>query len=283
MQLGHFTLTSLTDGGFRLDGGAMFGVVPKPLWERRAPADEKNRISLGMRPLLVEYPNGDRTQRVLIDAGCGDKMSEKDAAIYGFDRGFNLTQALARHGISAADIDVVIASHLHFDHAGGFTMRAEDGRVVPRFPRATYIVRKGEYDDATHPHERNRASYFAENFVPLVEAGVVEFHGEDREVLPGIRVVRTGGHTMHHQLIRIDAGGRTAIFAADLMPTVAHVDEPWIMGYDLYPMDTLAFKREFVREAIAGEYVIFFEHDPAIPAGIIRSDQGRKRVEPVLA
>lgn len=277
MKLGDFTLTSLTDGKFRLDGGAMFGVVPKPLWERRAPADEKNRIAMTMRPLLVERAG----LRILIDAGCGDKMSEKESTIYGMDRAFNLTHSLAEHGLTADDIDIVIASHLHFDHAGGFTMRVGDGPVVPRFPKARYYIRRAEYDDATHPHERNRASYFLENYVPLVDAGVVTFNDEDVEVLPGISVVRTGGHTMHHQLIRIESEGQTAIFTADLMPTTAHVDEPWIMGYDLYPMDTLAFKRTFVQEAIEREYVIFFEHDPQVAAGIIRDDNGRKRVEPI--
>lgn len=276
MQLGDFELISLSDGDFRLDGGAMFGVVPKPLWERRAPCDEKNRIFLSMRPLLVTTP----TQRVLIDAGCGDKMSDKEAAIYGFDRARNLDHALAAAGLTAADIDIVIASHLHFDHAGGFTARV-DGRIVPRFPNARYKIRRDEYIDATHPHERNRASYFAENYVPLVDAGVVDFIEADGEVLPGISVWRTGGHTMHHQLIKIESGGRTAVFPADLMPTAAHVDEPWIMAYDLYPMDTLAYKRTFVREAIACEYVIFFEHDPTMAAGIIREEAGKKRVEKV--
>lgn len=276
MRFGDVELLSLSDGMFRLDGGAMFGVVPKPLWERRAPADEKNRIALGMRPLLVKTGG----QHVLIDAGCGDKMSAKEAEIYAFDRVKNLDHALADHGLTAANIDVVIASHLHFDHAGGFTAMV-DGQVVPRFPNARYKIRRAEYEDATHPHERNRASYFVENYVPLVEAGVVDFIEDDGVVLPGISVQRTGGHTMHHQLIRIDSGGRTAIFTADLMPTAAHVDEPWIMGYDLYPMDTLAFKRTFVREAIDGEYVIFFEHDPAMAAGVIREINGKKKVEPV--
>lgn len=276
MQLGDFELISLSDGAFRLDGGAMFGVVPKPLWERRAPADEKNRIALRMRPLLVKT----RNERILIDAGCGDKMSAKDATIYAMDRTLSLDHSLATAGLTAADIDIVIASHLHFDHAGGFT-KVVDGQVVPRFPNARYKIRRAEYEDATHPHERNRASYFAENFVPLVDAGVVDFHDDDGELLPGIRAIRTGGHTMHHELITIQSGGRTAVFTADLMPTAAHVDEAWIMGYDLYPMDTLAFKRTFVREAIAGEYVIFFEHDPTIAAGVIRDENGRKRVEPV--
>jgi len=217
---------------------------------------------------------------VIIDAGIGDKLGPKETEIYGVDRGtMHLDLSLAAAGLTARDIDVVIASHLHFDHAGGFTALV-DNVLVPRFPRATYYIRRGEWEDATHPNERTRASYLAENYVPLLQAGVVRFIEEDGEVLPGISVQRTGGHNMWHQIIRIVSGGRTAIFAADLLPTTAHLDETWIMGYDLYPLDTLAFKKQFLPEAIRGEYVIFFEHDPAIAAGVIRLDGTRKRVEP---
>jgi glyoxylase-like metal-dependent hydrolase (beta-lactamase superfamily II) len=276
MILGEFELFSLTDGFFALDGGAMFGVVPKPLWERRAPADARNRIRLGMRPLVV------RTGRetVLIDAGIGDKMSEKEHEIYAIDRRPSLEQALAAVHLTPADIDVVVATHLHFDHVGSLTMRV-DGQVVPRFPGVRHVIRRLEWEDATHPHERNRASYLPENFVPLADAGLVDFIDHDGEVVPGISVWRTGGHTNHHQLVRIESGGRTAVFTADLIPTTAHLDPPWIMGYDLYPMDTLAYKKPFLREAIAREYVIFFEHDPAVAAGIIREQGNRLSVEPI--
>jgi glyoxylase-like metal-dependent hydrolase (beta-lactamase superfamily II) len=277
MQFGDFELTPLFDGFFRLDGGAMFGVVPKPLWEKRTPADDKNRITLGMRPLLVRSDAG----VMLIDAGIGDKMDDKSVAIYGIDRQRNLQHSLSEAGVSADHIDVVLASHLHFDHAGGFTARDASGSIRPVFPRARYVARTAEWEDATHPHERNRASYLAENFVPLMTAGVLDLVPDDRAIAPGVRVVRTGGHTMHHQMVFIESGGRTAVFAADLIPTTAHIDEPWIMGYDLYPMDTLAFKRTFVREAIDREYLIFFEHDPAISAGYIREKDRRKYVEPV--
>jgi glyoxylase-like metal-dependent hydrolase (beta-lactamase superfamily II) len=279
MQFGDLDLISLTDGFFRLDGGAMFGVVPKPLWEKRMPADEKNRIMFGLRPLVVRGAG----KTMIIDAGIGDKMDPKSLAIYGIDRSRNLDHALAEAGLDAGGIDLVLASHLHFDHAGGFTRRDPSGALGPRFPRARYVARTGEWEDATHPHERNRASYLQENFVPLMDAGVLELVPGDGPIMPGVRVVRTGGHTMHHQIVMIESRERTAVFAADLIPTTAHVDVPWIMAYDLYPMDTLAFKRTFVREAIEREYLIFFEHDPVVAAGYIREKDGRKYVEPVVA
>jgi len=276
MTLGELELIPLFDGFFRLDGGAMFGVVPKSLWQRRAPADEKNRITLGLRPLLVR---GDRT--MIIDAGIGDKMDAKSHEMYAIDRAHHLDASLAAAGLAAADIDIVLASHLHFDHAGGFTMRDRSGALVPRFPNARYVARTAEWEDATRPHERNRASYLAENYVPLMDAGVLDLVPDDREIMPGVSVVRSGGHTMHHQVVMLESGGRTAVFAADMIPTTAHVDEPWIMAYDLYPMDTLAFKRRFVREAIDREYLVLFEHDPDVAAGYIREERGRKRVERV--
>ncbi len=275
MRLGDFELTPLLDGYFRLDGGAMFGVVPKTLWQKRIPADDRNRIAMAMRPLLVR---GERL--MIIDAGCGDKMDPKSADIYGFDRSENLDVTMARAGVRAEDIEIVLASHLHFDHAGGFTARDASGAVTPRFPNARYLANAGEWEDATHPHERNRASYFAENYVPLQEAGVLDLLADNQAIAPGIRVRRTGGHTRFHQIVYIESGGKTAVFAADLLPTTAHVDVPWIMAYDLYPMETLEFKRGFVKEAIEREYLIFFEHDPHVAAGYIRQDGKRLLVEP---
>jgi glyoxylase-like metal-dependent hydrolase (beta-lactamase superfamily II) len=276
VRIGDLEILSLSDGTFRLDGGAMFGVIPRTMWSRRTEPDDRHRILMNMRPLLVRA----RGTTMLIDAGVGDKLGPKPSDIYGFDRARNLDHALADAGVSASDIDVVLATHLHFDHAGGFTAQRANA-VVPRFPRARYLIRRGEWEDATHPHERNRASYLPENYVPLLDAGVVHFIDEDGDVLPGVSVRRTGGHTMHHQIVRFESAGRTAIFAADLIPTVAHVDLPWIMGYDLYPMDTLSYKRRFIAEAVQGEYVIFFEHDPVVSAGIIREDAGRLWVEPL--
>jgi methylmalonyl-CoA epimerase len=276
-RVGALELVSLSDGFFRLDGGAMFGVVPRTLWARRLPPDDRNRITLGLRPLLVI---GTRT--LLIDAGCGDKMNAKHADIYGLDRHYHLDHALAEAGVAADDVDLVLASHLHFDHAGGFTARTADGRVIPRFRNARYLVHRGEWRDATHPHERNRASYLQENFAPLAAAGVIDFLDDDAEVMPGVRLRRSGGHTAHHQVVTIASQGETAVFTADMFPTSVHVPDAWLMGYDLYPMDTLAFKKRFAQEAVAGEYLIFFEHDPLLAAGRLREADGQRRVEPAI-
>jgi methylmalonyl-CoA epimerase len=275
--IGDMQLTVLHDGPFRLDGGAMFGVVPRTMWEARAPADERHRIQLAMRPLLVEAGWG----RMLVDCGAGDKMSAKLQDIYALDRLNALPQALAGVGLEMSDITTVLATHLHFDHFGGATRR--DGAVLrPSFPAAQYVIREAEWEDATHPHERNRASYLQDDFVPLREAGVVTFHRGDDEIKPGVRVVRTGGHTGQHQIVFIESSGQTAVFVADLIPTTAHLQDAWVMGYDLFPLETLAFKRTFIREAIEREYVIVFEHDPHVGAGYIREDrEGRRYVEPV--
>lgn len=276
-KLGALDLVSLSDGFFRLDGGAMFGVVPRTLWGKRLPPDDRNRLTLGLRPLLIR---GERT--LLIDAGCGDKMDAKNTDIYGLERDYHLDHALAETGLGVADIDLVLASHLHFDHVGGFTARTEDGRIVPRFPNARYLAHRGEWHDATHPHERNRASYLAENFMPLEAAGVLDLIDDDAEVMPGVRVRRSGGHTPHHQVIMITSQSETAVFTADMYPTSVHAPDVWLMGYDLYPMDTLAFKRAFAREAIEREYILFFEHDPSLAAGRLRESGGRRTVERVI-
>ena len=276
-KLGALELISLSDGFFHLDGGAMFGVVPRTLWEQKLPPDERNRITLGMRPLLVR---GERT--LLIDAGCGDKMDPKSVDIYGIERDYHLDHALAEAGLRAGDIDLVLASHLHFDHVGGFTTRDGAGRIIPRFPNARYLAHRGEWHDATHPHERSRASYLQENFVPLADAGVLDLVDDDAVIMPGVRLRHSGGHTMHHQVVMIESEGETAVFTADMFPTSAHAPDAWLMGYDLYPMDTLAFKRGFAQEAIAREHLIFFEHDPSMAAGRLRESGGKRTVQRVV-
>jgi len=276
IRLGDIDIVTVSDGFFYLDGGAMFGVVPKTFWEKKAPPDERNRIRMAMRCVLLR---GTRT--MLIDAGSGDKMTPKQAEIYRFEREFNLQHSLPAAGVSPEGIDVVLATHLHFDHAGGFTERAPDGSIRPRFPRAQYIVRRAEFEDAMSPNERTKGSYFLENYQPLADHNVLQLVDEDSSIMPGVRVRRTGGHTMHHQMVVIESAGKTAVFAADLLPTAAHLPEVWVMGYDLFPLDTLNFKRAFLREAIEREYLIIFEHDPDIAAGYIRESGGKRYVEKV--
>jgi methylmalonyl-CoA epimerase len=277
-SLGDFELVTLSDGFFWLDGGAMFGVVPRVLWEKKLPPDDANRIPLGMRPLLIR----DGKTTVLVDAGCGDAMDARNSQIYKLERRYHLDHALADAGLTAADIDVVVASHLHFDHVGGFTKLGAGGTLVPRFPRARYIAHRGEWHEATHPNERNRASYLQGTFVPLLDAGVLTLVDDDAEIIPGVRYRRSGGHTANHQVVMIESAGKTAVFAADMYPTSSHISDPWVMGYDLYPMDTLSFKRSFAREAIDREYLLFFEHDPSMAAGHLRERDGKRVVERVI-
>ena len=276
IRLGDIDIITVSDGFFYLDGGAMFGVVPKTFWEKKAPPDERNRIRMAMRCVLLR---SGRT--MLIDAGSGDKMTPKQAEIYRFERDFNLRHSLPAAGVPPDAIDLVLATHLHFDHAGGFTERGADGSIRPRFPRAQYIVRRGEFEDAMSPNERTKGSYFLENYQPLADHHVLQLVDDDASIMPGVRVRRTGGHTMHHQMVVIESAGKTAVFAADLLPTAAHLPEVWVMGYDLFPLDTLNFKRAFLREAIEREYLIIFEHDPNIAAGYIRESGGKRYVEPV--
>lgn len=268
--LGRTRIHALQAGGQRLDGGAMFGVVPKALWERRIPADERNRIALGMRCLLVEHPDG----LVLIDTGLGNKEDPKFHDIYGVEAEVPghrtmLDAALAAAGFSAADVRVVINTHLHFDHAGGNTARTAAGAIEPAFPSARYLVHAGELAYATNTNERTAASYFPRNWEPLRDSGQLELVDGSRELVPGIRMRPTPGHTPHHQSIVIDGGGETAVFLGDVCPTAAHVPLPWIMGYDVEPLRTLESKRALWADASAGGWLVVFEHDATTAWGRI--------------
>jgi len=219
---------------------------------------------------------------MIVDCGAGDKMGPKQADIYALDRARHLDHALAEAGLTSASIDFALATHLHFDHFGGATARV-NGALTPRFANARCLIRAAEWEDATHPHERNRASYLQENFVPLKDAGAIDFFQGDETIKPGVRVVRTGGHTGQHQIVYVESQGKTAVYVADMIPTTAHLQDPWVMGYDLFPMDTLAFKKRFIREAIDREFLILFEHDPRVAAGYIRENaDGRRYIEQVL-
>ena len=242
----------------------MFGVVPKGLWERKIPADERNRIPLGMRCLLIEHPDA----LVLVDTGVGNKENEKFTSIYGIENGpvgsvgpTQLESALAEAGFAASDVTMVINSHLHFDHAGGNTRRAGDGSIALSFPNARYVVRRGEWDWAHHTNERTSASYFPHNFDPLFENGRLELVDTDAELLSGVQLRHTPGHTPHHQGILLTSGSERLFYLADLAPTAAHVPLPWIMGYDVEPLVTLETKRRLWLEASREEWTVVFEHD----------------------
>ncbi|PYO11231.1 MAG: MBL fold metallo-hydrolase [Gemmatimonadetes bacterium] len=272
-KIGDFTVHAIQAGGQKLDGGAMFGVVPKPLWEKRIRADERNRIQLGMRCLLIEHPSG----LVLIDTGAGNKENEKFKDIYaleneGADGATLLEDGLNQIGVTPPDVTLVINTHLHFDHAGGNTRNRSDGTLEISFPNATYIVKRGEYEFATHPNERTAASYFERNYTPLEAAEKIEFVSREKEIVKGIRVIPTPGHTPFHQSVLIESGGERALYLGDLVPTHAHLPLPWIMGYDVEPLVTLETKRGILKQALEEQWLLIFEHDATIAWGRVEQD-----------
>ena len=272
-KIGGLQIHALQAGGQKLDGGAMFGVVPKPLWDRRIPADERNRIPLGMRCILVEHDDG----LVLIDCGAGNKENAKFLDIYGIENAgaigrTALEDALASLGHAPGDIRILIDSHLHFDHGGGNTYRDESGEVRPTFPNARYVVQRGELDFASHTNERTAASYLPHNFAPVAEAGLFDLVEGEREIVPGIRVLPTPGHVPFHQGILLESKGERAFFLGDLVPTAAHLPLPWIMGYDLEPLVTLETKRRTLARALKEDWLLLFEHDATYPWGRVQHD-----------
>ena len=272
-QLGHWRIHAIQAGGQKLDGGAMFGVVPKTLWQRRIPADERNRIQLGMRCLLIEHDIGP----VLIDTGAGNKETDKFYDIYGIENAgapgpTRLEDGLRQAGVAPEEIVIVINSHLHFDHAGGNTTKGANGAIAPTFPNARYVMQQGEYDWATHTNERTAASYFLPNFEPLRTTGQMELIDGDREIISGIHSIKTPGHTPHHQGLLIESNGERAFFAADLVPTAAHLPLPWIMGYDVEPLVTLETKRRILSRAVAEDWLMIFEHDATTAWSRITND-----------
>ena len=279
MDLGRLNLTLLPDGEFRLDGGAMFGVVPRVMWERPMPPDERNRIQMTTNCLLVEAGS----ELLLVDTGVGDKGDAKfnDQFAVG-EGGGRLPQRLAAAGFDLGDVTHVLLTHLHFDHCGWST-RLDGGRIVPTFPRARYWIEGGELAHARQPNARDRASYDPRNWEPLFEAGVVEVFADEAEPITGVKAVKTPGHNADMCIVLLDGGGGArGAFWADLVPTAAHVPFPWIMSYDLYPMQTLAAKERWLPRAAAEGWISIFEHDPRMPAARLAADEkGRLRPEPV--
>lgn len=280
MKLGAFEIYPVTDGRFRLDGGAMFGVVPKALWERCCPADEQNRIPLSLTCLLIRAHG----KNILVDTGLGGKEDAKFNQRFAVDRTPTLQESLQRYRLRPEHIHMVINTHLHFDHAGGNTVRENSGALVPAFSNAAYVVQQGEYEDAASANERTRVSYRQDNFTELAQVNKWELLTGDQELLPGISAVVTKGHTRFHQSVKIESEGRVAFFLGDLIPTVSHLPLPYIMGYDLYPMQTLETKRWVLDRAFEGEWLLIFEHDPLVQAGYVRKDrEGKYFLEEVKA
>jgi glyoxylase-like metal-dependent hydrolase (beta-lactamase superfamily II) len=272
-RLGDATLTMVNGGDFRLDGGAMHGVVPKTVWSKLVACDADNRCTYTTNCLLVEIGG----KRVLVESGNGDKFPPKLKAIYGIDHDRSIGVALAELGVEPASIDVVVLTHLHFDHVGGCTRQTASG-IEPVFPRARHIVQRAELEAARAPHERNRASYLPENLEPLVAAGLVEPVEGEVEIVAGVRVVPSPGHSHGHQSVLIDGGDQQALFLGDVVPTSVHVPLPWIMGYDLDVEGTLASRRSLYDRALAGRWTLLFGHDRRHGATLGTDEHGRPRV-----
>ena len=277
--LGDFELTVLSDGHYFLDGGAMFGVVPKPLWEKRAPADEQNRILLGLNTVIVR--TGKHT--VAIETGIGNKLPPKLREIYGAQA--QLLDAFAAAQIRPEEIDIVINSHLHFDHCGWNTTRTPDGRIEPTFPNARYFAHRGEVFHGHLQLERDAVSYISDNYDPLIASGQMTLletePGETNPIVPGISVECFPGHTDQLLAVHIDSAGQRATYISDLIPTTAHLDITWVMGYDLDPLTCIAERKRFYQRAIPEKWLVLFTHDHHTPfAHIELNDKGKPVIVP---
>jgi glyoxylase-like metal-dependent hydrolase (beta-lactamase superfamily II) len=262
MLLGDYRIEIIPDTEFRLDGGAMYGVVPRVLWEKVSPPDEFNRIRLNMNCLFIETP----TEKILIETGIGEKWTERQTQMYGIFRVKPFAQSLFEiTGYTPDDITIVVNTHLHFDHAGGNTILDEDGKVVPSFPNARYFVSKSEFEQAENPHERHRASYLRENWACLVDSGQLELKPDDYEVVEGLTMETVRGHSETMQCVRLNRGGETIYSFADLIPTCHHLPFAWVMGYDLYPVETLEAKKKLLPQALKENWLCYFYHDVDSP------------------
>jgi glyoxylase-like metal-dependent hydrolase (beta-lactamase superfamily II) len=274
--VGGFEIIRLLDGTFRVDGGAMFGVVPRTLWAAKAAPDRENRITLALNCYLVRTPDA----TILLDTGVGPDVARRHVDFYSFERRPGLFAALAGLGLGPEDIDLVINSHLHFDHCGGNTVRTAGGTWVPAFPRARYIVQRGEWAQALQPVERDKPSYMPGRLKPLEEAGCLDLIDGDTEVAPGVEAVLVAGHTAFHQGVKVTSEGATFFYLADAVPTAAHVDLDYIMSFDLYPVDTFNAKKALLARAEAEGWLLGFSHDRALPFAVLRRAGQRLEVLP---
>jgi len=276
MHLGNIEVRFIDGGAFGLDGGAMFGVVPKVLWEKKSPPDANNRIRMRANSLLVRAEK----KTILIETGNGTKLDPKLRSIYNVQDGDPLMDSLTHTGVTPDQIDLVINTHLHFDHCGGNT-RVHQNRVIPTFRRARYVVQRAELEHAMNPTERDRASYFPENFASISKEGRWDLVEGDTEVLPGVSVSRIPGHNANIQAVVLSGGGKTLAFVADLLPTRHHISLPWIMAYDLFPLQTLETKRHWLSRMVAENWIVVFGHDPDVPAATLHERDGKIEIEPV--
>ena len=275
MKFGKFELFIVSDGTFRLDGGAMFGTIPKVLWERTNPADDRNRILMGLNCLLIQTP----TENILVDTGLGAAYDEKFAFLYGVDKSqTELLRSLAAAGVGAADINKVILTHLHFDHAGGNCFRDKNGEFKPTFPNAVYYINEGELAYAKEPDPRSSPSYLSYTWEPLERQGQVALISGDVEIAPGVTILSAPGHTPNHQIITVKSDGRTACFLADLVPTPSHLKTHYVMGFDLDALTAMKNKERVLKQAQAENWLLIFEHSPGVKAGYLTEDL---KVEPV--
>ena len=278
MFFGNYRVEVIPDCEFRLDGGAMFGVVPRNLWARANPPDDQNRIRMNMNCLFIEADG----ERIVIDTGIGEKWSEKHRAMYGINRTRSFDESLkAIAGVATTDITIVINTHLHFDHAGGNSLRNDTGQAVPAFPNARYFISQAEYEHAESPSERDRASYFPENWQPVKESGQLELKAADYEVVPGLTMETHAGHNRSMQCPRLARDGKVLFGFADLVPTRAHVPYAWVMGYDLYPVETVEAKKKLLPQAAQENWTCLFYHDPDAPLGRIVNDGEKLKVLPL--
>jgi glyoxylase-like metal-dependent hydrolase (beta-lactamase superfamily II) len=276
LALGDFELSILSDGTYPLDGGVFFGVIPKVMWSRKVQVDEHNYVTAGLNSLLVRTGR----QNVLIETGIGNKLSERVIKFYG--QPAKLLDSFAAAGLSPDDIDIVINTHLHFDHCGWNTIRRADGKIGPTFPRAKYYAPQGEWEYARRPSERDAISYISANYDPLVESGQMTLLEGGEEIVPGISVRTFPGHTAHMQGVIVQSGGKTACYIADLIPTTAHIDIAWGMSFDLFPLQTLESKKEYYAQSIPQKWLTVFTHDASTPWAYVEPDErGKLIVTPV--
>lgn len=275
MKIGKYSVHIIESGYFGLDGGAMFGIVPKPLWEKTNPPDNMNRIKLATRNLLLISDS----KKILVDTGMGDKWSDKNKEIYAIDQeSSTLFSSLLKLNLTPEDITDIILTHLHFDHTGGSTV-LNNGRLEPAFPNATYYVQKQNYQWAVNPSERDKGSYINVNFVPLKESGLLMQIEGEKQFDDEIDFIIVNGHTFGQQLLKLTDSANTFLYCCDLFPTTAHIPLPYVMGYDLQPLVTVEEKKRLLKTALDEEWKLFFEHDPETVYATLTSNEKGIRIK----